>query len=155
VTVATRRRTRARELALHVLYMGDVKGPEAFEEAEEHFASQARDPEIRAYARRVLEGVREHQAEIDEWIRRTAKNWDLARMAALDRNLLRMGIYELLHEEGVPPRVAINEAIELGKRYSTTQSGAFINGILDRVRVLAGVGDRGGPAPPARPEPAE
>jgi transcription antitermination factor NusB len=149
VTVATRRRTRSRELALHVLYMGDVKGAEAFDEAEEHFASQARDPEIRAYARRLVEGVRANQGEIDDWIRRTAKNWDLSRMAALDRNLLRIGIYELLHEESVPPRVAINEAIELGKRYSTTQSGAFINGILDRVRVLAGVPDRGGPeAPP-------
>jgi transcription antitermination factor NusB len=154
VTAVLRRRTRAREYALHVLYMADLRGEEAYGDAEAYVGGEARDPEIRAYALALVGGVRAHREEIDGWIRRTAKNWDLERMAVLDRNVLRLGIYELLHSEEVPPKVAINEAIEIAKRYSTTQSGAFVNGILDRVRILAGVkgdeppgADAGVPAP--------
>ena len=150
MTGVLRRRTRAREYALHILYMADVAGPEAYEQAGAYLEKETRDPEIREYAWRLIVGVRESREEIDGWIRRTAKNWDLERMAALDRNILRIGIYELLHVEEVPPKVAINEAIEAAKRYSTAQSGAFVNGILDRVRELAGKGILpGGKAPPA------
>jgi N utilization substance protein B len=82
----------------------------------------------------VVDGVREHRVSIDTLIRDAARNWDLERMASVDRNALRIGCYELLHEPDVPMKVAINEAIELGKRYSTESSGAFVNGILDRIR---------------------
>jgi transcription antitermination factor NusB len=140
VTTVLRRRTRGREFALHVLYMADLRGEEAYGEAAAYVGAESRDLEVRAFAQALVDGVRAHREAIDDWIRRTAKNWDLERMAVLDRNVLRLGIYELLFAGDVPPKVAINEAIEMAKRYSTAQSGAFVNGILDRVRVLAGVG---------------
>ncbi|HKB16128.1 MAG TPA: transcription antitermination factor NusB [Planctomycetota bacterium] len=152
MTGVLRRRTRAREYALHVLYMVDVRGEDAYGEAAAYVEAQARDPEIRAFAHSLVEGVRAHREEIDGWIRRTAKNWDLERMAVLDRNVLRLGVYELLHAGEVPAKVAINEAIEMAKRYSTSQSGAFVNGILDRIRILSGAKREEAPAPgPADP----
>jgi N utilization substance protein B len=76
---------------------------------------------------------------VDRLLREAAQNWDIERMAVIDRNAMRIGCYELLHVKDVPAKVAINEAIELGKRYSTEQSGAFINGILDRIRKERGL----------------
>ena len=86
------------------------------------------------YTRRLVDGVLLHRDTIDDLLREAARNWDLERMAVVDRNALRIGCYELLYEEQIPMKVAINEAIELGKRYSTEASGSFINGILDRIR---------------------
>ena len=80
-----------------------------------------------------MDGVVEHRDELDGVIRGVAQNWEIARMAVIDRNVLRMAAYELLHCPDIPPKVAINEAIELGKRFSTQNSGAFINGILDKI----------------------
>ena len=77
--------------------------------------------------------------ELDALIREAATNWELERMAAVDRNALRIGCYELLHDDDIPMKVAINEAIELAKRYSTEASGAFVNGILDRIRKEQGL----------------
>lgn len=81
----------------------------------------------------LVEGVRKHQPQIDEAIKQVAENWRLDRMAAIDRNILRLGAFEILHREDVPAKVAINEALELAKRYSTAQSSRFVNGILDKV----------------------
>jgi N utilization substance protein B len=131
-------RTRARELALQFLYMVDVQGPDyrpalpAFLD-EELDGKQGAD-EAKEYATRLVDGTMLHRVGIDALLAEAAQNWDLTRMAAIDRNVLRLGCYEMLHEPEVPTKVAINEAIELGKRYSTEQSGAFINGILDRIR---------------------
>jgi transcription antitermination factor NusB len=133
-----RSRTRARELALQFLFQLDVQGDELREQLDAFLAAsldgKAGGEEARAYAVRVVDGVRTHREAIDTLIRDAARNWDIARMAAVDRNALRIGCYELLHEQDVPMKVAINEAIELGKRYSTASSGAFVNGILDRIR---------------------
>lgn len=93
------------------------------------------DEEVRRFALRLVEGTLRHRAEVDERLRTVTRNWDLKRMAGIDRNILRMAIYELWHCRDVPPKVAINEAIELGKKYSTANSGGFVNGILDRVRI--------------------
>ena len=87
-----------------------------------------------SFATSLVDGVREHRREIDDLIREAARNWELERMAAVDRNALRLGCYELLHGDDIPMKVAINEAIELAKRFSTEASGAFVNGILDRIR---------------------
>jgi len=84
----------------------------------------------------LITGVREHQARIDAMIQEVAENWRLDRMAAIDRNILRLGAYEVLFCPDVPPKVAINEALDLAKRYSTSQSSRFVNGILDRVLQL-------------------
>ncbi len=88
----------------------------------------------REYTTFLLEGVHRHRQTIDGHIQKLAKNWDLSRIALVDRNILRLGAFEILYSGDVPASVAINEAVELGKRYSTKQSGGFINGILDQVK---------------------
>jgi N utilization substance protein B len=94
------------------------------------------EPRLVEFTRELIAGVREHQPRIDEMIQGVAENWRLDRMAAIDRNILRLGAYEVLYRDEIPPKVAINEALELAKRYSTAQSSRFVNGILDRVLQL-------------------
>jgi transcription antitermination protein NusB len=131
-------RTRARELALQFLFEHDFHGAgheveaEAFLRRALEGRSGAREAE--AYALALIRGVLAHKEHIDELLQAAARNWDLERMAAVDRNALRIGCYELLYAPEIPMKVAINEAIELGKRFSTEASGAFINGLLDRIR---------------------
>ena len=142
-----KKRTRARELALQFLYQVDLRGRELVSEAKGFFRSEEQDRSAREFALQLVHGVMEHQESIDQVIREVATNWEIARMAVIDRNVLRMATYELYHCADIPPKVAINEAIELGKRYSTQNSGAFINGILDKIkdRARAGQAPAGGP----------
>ena len=93
-----------------------------------------RDDKTQQFARALVTGVLENQAKIDELITGAAENWRLDRMAAIDRNILRIGVFEMLYDPSVPTKVAINEALELAKRYSTAQSSRFVNGILDRLQ---------------------
>ncbi len=93
-----------------------------------------KDREIQEFALRLITGTIDTQKEVDEKLAAIAHNWDIHRMAVVDRNILRMAIFELLYCDDIPPKVTINEAIELGKRFSTMNSGAFINGILDKVK---------------------
>ena len=143
-----KKRSRGRELALQLLYQMDLRGLELADEAGSFLAAEESDREATAFARRLVAGVREHWHELDEAIRTVAQNWDIARMAVIDRNVLRLATYELLHCRDIPPKVAINEAIELGKRYSTANSGAFINGILDKIKSRSEAAPQG-QAPPA------
>jgi len=130
-----RKRTRSREIALQMLYMVDVRGPEALDDLDAFLDREAMtEPDIAEFARTLVEGTQEHLTDIDTALTRAAQNWQLRRMAIVDRNILRMAVYEMVHLEEVPAKVSINEAIELGKRFSTAQSGSFINGILDRIR---------------------
>ena len=127
-----KKRTRARELALQFLYQSDLVGkPQA--ELDDFLREEERDVETRRFAQRLIVGTLEHRDEIDEVIQNVAQNWSISRMAVIDRNVLRLATHELLHCQDIPPKVAINEAIEMGKRYSTQNSGAFINGILDKI----------------------
>lgn len=130
-----RRRTRAREIAVQFLYQLDLRGDEAMEDLESFLAQESKDREVREFARRLVQGAKRTREEADRTLRAVTRNWDLDRMATVDRNVLRMAIFELLHCPDIPPKVTINEAIELGKKFSTANSGAFINGILDRVRL--------------------
>jgi transcription antitermination factor NusB len=136
-------RTRARELALQFLYGVDVQGAEYRDRLDtflhDELGGKPGEPEATEYAKKLVDGVILHRPGIDALLTDAAQNWGLARMAAVDRNVLRIGCYEMLHESDVPTKVAINEAIELAKRYSTEQSGAFVNGILDRIRKDRGV----------------
>jgi transcription antitermination factor NusB len=130
-----RKRTRSREIALQMLYMVDVRGSEALDEFDAFLDREAMtEPDIQDFARQLVVGTQENLTDIDAALTRAAQNWQLRRMAIVDRNILRMAVYEMLHLEEVPAKVSINEAIELGKRFSTAQSGSFINGILDRIR---------------------
>lgn len=129
-----KKRTRGRELALQALYQLDLRGDEILAEVDEFLREEEPDRESREFANKLLHGVHEARAELDKVIQSVAQNWDIARMAVIDRNVLRLASWELLFCHDIPPKVAINEAIELGKRYSTQNSGAFINGILDKIK---------------------
>jgi len=129
-----RKRTRARQFALEVLYQVDLCGRGVLEESLADMAGRAGEPDVAGFALSLVSGTLEKLPELDPVIRQVAENWDLSRMATIDRNILRLGAYELLYRDDIPPKVSINEAIELGKRYSTAESGTFVNGILDRIK---------------------
>ncbi len=131
-----RKRTQARELALQLLYQVDLlRGDVTRKDQDAFLAEHTDDEDVRAYARTLVDGTLEHRAEADSHIEEVAKNWELSRMAIIDRNILRMGIFELIHRAfEVPPKVAINEAVDLAKKFSTKNSSAFVNGILDKIK---------------------
>jgi N utilization substance protein B len=130
------RRRKARELALQLLYELDLRGDGDVDQAIEEFWARHPAPEddVREFADRLVRGTKVHQPKIDELIGRFAERWDLERMAVVDKNVLRAGIFELLWAPEVPPKVAINEALEVARKFSTEESTRFINGVLDRVR---------------------
>jgi N utilization substance protein B len=126
------RRSRAREIVLQVLYEDDQNPDRSPEVADQFLMNRlASEPELIDFARALVAGVRKHKAEIDKLLVERADNWTLERMAVTDRNLLRMGAFEMLYG-GTPERVAINEAVELAKRYGAKHSPHFVNGVLDR-----------------------
>ncbi|MGE0711161.1 MAG: transcription antitermination factor NusB [Planctomycetota bacterium] len=144
----TRPRSQAREAALRILYQLDLR-PEL--SANELFAgidAEVEGDDARRFARDLVLGTRRELAAIDRELEAVAINWRLERMAAIDRNVLRLGCYELRYRPDLPPAVSINEAVQLAKTYSTKDSGGFVNGILDKVRKRAQA-ERSGAAVPA------
>lgn len=130
------RRSRAREVALQLLFQRDQNSTQPERGAVEGFARDRllNDGELAAYSLALFDGVAARQAEIDERLAAAAENWRIGRMTPVDRNVLRLGIYELLFDAAPPPReVAIDEAIELARRFGSQESPAFVNGILDNV----------------------
>jgi N utilization substance protein B len=153
------KRREARERAVQFLFQHDLNPVEDLPGALEHFwGSQraaaiaeekgsatwgqtvelppltAEELAIREFADPLIRGTLEHRDEADAVIRKHAKNWELHRIAAVDRNVLRLAIYEMLHREDIPPVVSINEAVDIAKKFSTQDSGKFVNGILDQVK---------------------
>jgi N utilization substance protein B len=126
-------RRRARELALQALYAIEISGEPAAACLEAVLREQHAEGEEREYATRLVQGTLGAKAEIDAQLERRSESWSLRRMAAVDRNLLRLAAYELLHVAEVPRKVAINEAIEIAKRFGDPKSPAFVNAILDRL----------------------
>ena len=129
-----KKRTRSRELALQFLYQIDLLGADKLADLTDFLREEGGDPETARYARVLIEGTVDSTPELDAEIQHVAQNWQIERMAVIDRNVLRLAAFELLHCNEIPPKVAINEGIELGKRFSTQNSGAFINGILDKIK---------------------
>ncbi|HTG45616.1 MAG TPA: transcription antitermination factor NusB [Verrucomicrobiae bacterium] len=152
-------RREARERAVQFLFQYDLNPPENLEAALDHFwdsqrsaaialdkaeanwgqvvalpPATAEDLAVRLFADPLIRGAVEHRDAADQLIKRHAKNWDLHRMAAVDRNILRLAIYEMLHREDIPPVVSINEAVDIAKKFSTNDSGKFVNGILDKIK---------------------
>ena len=127
------RRTRARERALQALYQIDVAA-EGIDEALAGFwrSFEPVEREVRELAEGMVRGVAEHRRRVDAAVEAASSNWRLDRMARVDRNVLRLAVYELLCTD-VPVKVVINEAIELGKKFGSESSGAFVNGVLDKV----------------------
>ncbi len=153
-----RKRREARERAVQFLFQYDVNPAEDLEAALNTFwentrlnaALEAHGPTwgeqvqapsptneelaTRIFADILVRGVLQHREVLDEIIRRHAKNWDLHRMAVVDRNIMRLAIHEMLHRDDIPPVVSINEAVDIAKKFSTIESGKFVNGILDKVK---------------------
>jgi N utilization substance protein B len=152
-------RREARERAVQFLFQYDLNQPEDLDAALRVFwESQAaaalaeekavarwgeavelppptvEEAAVRSFAEPLIRGTVEHIASLDAQIKKYARNWDLHRMAVVDRNVLRLAIYEMLYREDIPPIVSINEAVDIAKRFSTEDSGKFVNGILDKVK---------------------
>ncbi len=152
-------RREARERTVQFLFQHDMNPLENLDEALDQFWNSQRAPAIaeekagatwgektelppptteetstRLFAEKLIRGVVEHRDELDAQIKKHAENWDLPRIAVVDRNILRLAIFEMLHREDIPPVVSINEAVDIAKKFSTQDSGKFVNGILDRIK---------------------
>jgi N utilization substance protein B len=153
------KRREARERAVQFLFQHDLNPPDDVDSALNQFWDTQRaaaiaeekgtatwgqtielppptadEAAIRLFADPLIRGTLEHRNEADEVIKKHAKNWELHRIAAVDRNILRLGIFEMLHRDDIPPIVSINEAVDIAKKFSTQDSGKFVNGILDKVK---------------------
>lgn len=153
------KRREARERAVQFLFQHDLNPPEDLEAALEVFWESQRsaalagekggatwgetielppptadEAAVRVFADPLIRGALEHREESDSLIKKHAKNWELHRIAAVDRNILRLAIYEMLHRQDIPPIVSINEAVDVAKKFSTQDSGKFVNGILDKIK---------------------
>ena len=137
-----RNRTLAREISLQALFQQDLT--DSKKEDLDDLLSEAAEEE-RGYARSLVIGVLENKQELDSRISEVTANWKLERIAAVDRAVLRLGLYELLEMTEVPPKVVINESVELAKKFSTEKSGAFVNGVLDKIYQTMSAGR--GPSP--------
>ena len=153
------KRREARERAVQFLFQYDINQPEGLDEALNQFwdsqttaaiaeekaestwgekvelpPPSAAEAEVRLFADPLIRGAVQHRDESDTYIKKYAQNWDLHRIAAVDRNILRLAIFEMLHRDDIPPVVSINEAVDIAKKFSTQDSGKFVNGILDKVK---------------------
>jgi N utilization substance protein B len=129
-------RTKARKRALDILFSSDVRGDELAVTLAAEAKRAASEPAREAswlYAREIIDGIIDHRDDIDESIVTHSRDWKLERMPTVDRALLRMGAWEILYNDEVPTAVAIDEAVELAKEFSTDDSGAFVHGVLARV----------------------
>ena len=129
-----RKRTKAREFALQVLYQAELT-KDKIEYSLKKFWDRETNAElsVKQFTEQLVEGVHEHIKDIDEIISRHATNWHISRMALIDRNILRLATYEILYVDDIPLKVSINEAIDMAKRYGDTDSSKFVNGILDKI----------------------
>jgi transcription antitermination protein NusB len=126
-------RRKGRELALQALYqidMLDENNRSLIERLNESFYPAE---ELNSFSMELIEGVLTHVKEIDVLIEKYSENWKLSRMPLVDRNILRIAVFELLHKEDIPVKVTLNEAIEIGKKYGSESTGSFVNGILDKI----------------------
>lgn len=153
------KRREARERAVQFLFQHDLNPPVDLDRALNEFWESQRaaaiaeekapatwgqsvdlppptveEGEMRLFAEPLIRGALEHREAIDDQIKKHVKNWELHRIAAVDRNILRLAIYEMLHRDDIPPVVSINEAVDIAKKFSTQDSGKFVNGILDKVK---------------------
>ena len=153
------KRREARERAIQFLFQHDLNPPEDMDRALDEFWETQRGAAIaedkgrahwgqavtlppptaeeagmRLFAEPLIRGAIQHRDAIDEQIMKHVKNWELHRIAAVDRNILRLAVYEMMHREDIPPVVSINEAVDIAKKFSTQDSGKFVNGVLDKIK---------------------
>lgn len=128
-----RKRTQAREFALQILYQQELNPDPEKGLFTRFWESDSSPPEVREYTEQLVQGTLLHLAEIDPVISKYAEHWELHRMAVVDRNILRFATYELLFLKDIPPKVVLNEAVNIAKKFSQEESGKFVNGILDKI----------------------
>ena len=127
-------RRQARELAMQALFYMDMRNNVSAGMLERFCANFKPPKKSRAFFMKLVNGVMEARGEFDALIAQFSKNWDINRMSCVDRNVMRIAVFELLYCEDIPPKVSINEAVDVGKKFGTEESGAFINGIMDSIR---------------------
>ena len=127
-------RRKARELALQMLFQHEFTGQRAdFRAVEDLDPAKKEHQEIRKFSEELVNGTLIHLKEIDSRIMEVAEHWKMDRMASVDRNIMRFAVFELLYRKDIPPKVTINESLEIAKKYSSSESASFINGLLDKV----------------------
>lgn len=132
-----RKRTQSREYALKILYQAELTRREIHLASEKFWSEfESIDEHVRSFSDRLTSGIEENCQNIDDKISEHATNWQLKRMAVIDRNVLRIGVFELIYADDIPPKVTINEAVELAKKYGDIESSKFVNGILDKIHKL-------------------
>ena len=127
------KRRQAHELAIKVLFHREFNPGDPEEDFHLICESFGSGGSILSFSKELVLGVCHHKEEVDRLIRRSSQNWRLERMSYVDRCILRLGVFEILYREDIPPKVSIDEAVELGKKYGTKDSGSFVNGILDNI----------------------
>lgn len=128
------RRRKAREDTLRILFRLEFENKQIEKTLDQYWKSKKASEEIKEYSTWLVNGVISDQAKIDNIIQQVSEHWRISRMALIDRNILRMAVFELLYEENIAPAIVINEAIEIAKKYSGEEAATFVNGILDAVR---------------------
>lgn len=128
-----RLRSKAREIALHLLYQIEISKQDREEAFRSYLENEPQKQEVIDFSRTLVMGVSDNAAHIDALIKKYVRNWEIDRMAIVDRNILRIACLELLFLDDIPPKVSINEAIELAKRFGDVDSSRFVNGVLDKI----------------------
>ena len=128
-------RRKSRELAMQALFYMDMSRNDSNEMIERFCNNFAPSSKVLPFFLKIVKGAIQAKAEIDSILERFSDNWKLSRMSCVDRNIMRVAVYELLYCHDIPSKVSINEAIDIGKKFGTQESGAFINGILDSIRI--------------------
>jgi N utilization substance protein B len=134
-------RRRARELAMQALFYMDINDNLSDELLERFCRNFSPSPKTMSFFLKLVNGVLEARPEIDALIERFSKNWKIHRMSFVDRNVMRIAVYELLYCTDIPPKVSINEAVDVGKKYGSEESGGFVNGIVDSIRTAMDKGE--------------
>ncbi len=133
------RRRKAREYALQLLFQLDFTGTSyTFQARDDFWSDKNESGEVRDFAEGLVKGTVDHIEEIDKLIEKVTENWAMKRMAAVDRNILRFAAYEIFFRKDIPSAVTINEALEIAKKYSSSESASFLNGVLDKLAQEAG-----------------
>ena len=128
-------RRQARELAMQALFYLDMRNSASAEMLERFCGNFSPSKKSRPFFLKLVNGVLESKDELDALIERFSKNWDIKRMSGVDLNVMRIAVFELLYCDDIPPKVSINEAVDVGKKFGTEESGSFINGIMDSIRL--------------------
>ena len=132
------RRRKAREETLRILYRLEFDNRQPEETLSQYWENKKTNQATREYSTWLVNGIISHHKKIDTIIQNASEHWRLSRMAIIDRNILRMAVFELLYEENIEPAVVINEAIEIAKAYSGDEAATFVNGVLDAIRKKLG-----------------